>query len=762
MTKEKPPFPTKQQILDFLRDHPDAATKREIARAFHVSGDDRIPLKALLREMAAEGLFGAAGKPKARGRGESLPEVIVVEIRGLDENGEPVLVPAPWEEEEPPPRIILVDDDHKVPAAGIGDRILVRLARRARYYIARPIRLLPRTAARIVGVFERGGGAPGSKAVGWIRPADKKDRQTYEVGPLHTMDAETGELVVAEPLPGGKYGPRPAKIVERLGRFGEPRSVSLVAIASLGIPVEFPAPAIAEAEKAKPVGLGKRTDLRGVPLVTIDGSDARDFDDAVFAEPDESPENKGGWHLLVAIADVAYYVRPGSALDKSAFERGNSVYFPDRVVPMLPEQLSNDLCSLRPREDRACMAVHIWIDASGQKIAHRFVRGLMRSAARLTYEQVQAAQDGHPDDDTGPLVEPVIAPLYGAFRSLLAARDKRGTLDLDIPERLVKVDRETGTVLSISPRPRLDSHRLIEEFMILANVCAAETLEASKQPCMYRVHDEPSEEKLSGLKEFLATLGLSFAKGQVMQPRSFMQLLRKVHGTPHETMVNQVVLRSQAQAAYSPDNLGHFGLALRRYAHFTSPIRRYADLLVHRGLIKGLQLGSDGLPPDQDVARFAEIGEHISATERRAAQAERDATDRYVAAYMANHRDAEFAGTISGVTNFGLFVTLKETGADGLIHVRSLPQDYYIHDETGHRLVGERTGWEFRLGQPVDVAVREADIVTGGLTFELLTDRMPKPVRDARRLPKGAMRGKRPMRGKVPRPGSGGKARRKT
>jgi ribonuclease R len=508
--------------------------------------------------------------------------------------------------------------------------------------------------------------------------------------------------------------------------MASPRTISLIAIHENDIPTAFPAEAVAQAEAAKPVKLGTRTDLRKIPLVTIDGSDARDFDDAVWAEPDPDPENRGGWHILVAIADVSWYVRPGDALDRSAYERGNSVYFPDRVVPMLPEALSNELCSLKPKVDRACLAVHMWLDASGTKRRHQFVRGLMRSAARLTYEQVQAARDGNGDETTRKLADTVIAPLYGAYRALDKARRKRGTLDLDLPERRVVLG-DDGHIERIERRQRLDSHKLIEEFMISANVAAAETLERLRQLCMYRVHDAPDPAKLEALREFLDGLedeGLRLAKGQVVKPRHFNQLLERAVGTPYAPLINELVLRSQAQAAYSPANLGHFGLALRRYAHFTSPIRRYADLLVHRALVAGHnaageEFGEGGLPETEREA-FAEGGTHISQTERRAAAAERSALDRYTAAFISARVGASFHGRINGVTRFGLFVTLDDSGADGLVPIGSLPNDFYIHEEKQHRLIGRRWGRTYRLGDAVTVRLAEANPVTGGLILSVL------------------------------------------
>jgi ribonuclease R len=548
------------------------------------------------------------------------------------------------------------------------------------------------TAGRILGVYQNGR----------IIPTDRRAKGEWLVPPGSEGGASEGEIVLAEPLPHHRLGLKPARIIERLGAMGDARSVSLIAIHTHDIPQEFPAAALEEAERARATPLGHRTDLRDIPLVTIDGEDARDFDDAVFAEPDGE-----GFRLIVAIADVAHYVRPGSPLDHAARARGNSVYFPDRVVPMLPEALSNGWCSLRPNEDRGCLFVEIRIDARGRKTAHRFGRGLMRSAARLTYERVQQEHVSHHH-------------LYAAFRALSAARLARGTLDLDLPERRVVLDRD-GRVASVAPRPRLDSHRLIEEFMILANVAAAEELERLHQPTMYRNHAPPSEEKLASLRDFLHGFGISLPPGDQVHPRDLDRVLRRVAGTPDAPLVNEVMLRSQSQAEYSPDNIGHFGLALPRYAHFTSPIRRYADLLVHRAMIRGLQLGDGALAKDE-AERFPDTALHITATERRAQLAERDAIDRYLAAHMADKVGANFAARISGVTRFGLFVTVAESGASGLVPVRSLPDDYWRYDEREQTLTGQRTRLAFRLAQEVDVRLAEASPVTGGLIFHILHD----------------------------------------
>jgi ribonuclease R len=761
-------LPSRDEILAFIAGSATPVGKREIARAFKVAPADRVALKGLIKEIERSGTVERGAKRRLAPV-ETLPSVGVIEIIAIDIDGEVTARPVAWRDAAPPPRIVV--RENRLGADAVGDRILAKLERAEDgTYEAQAIRRLQGETDRVLGVYRQ------LENAGRIEPTDKRARTEYHVATADTNGAIAGELVLAEIVSTDRSGasrgmglPR-ARIVERLGDTANPRTISLIAIHSLDIPTEFPAAAIAQAEAAQPVELGKRTDLRQVPLVTIDGSDARDFDDAVWAEADPDPENPGGWHILVAIADVSWYVRPGDALDRAAYERGNSVYFPDRVVPMLPEALSNELCSLKPAVPRACLAVEMWLDAKGKKIRHRFVRGLMRSAARLTYEQVQAARDGNPDDTTGPLVETVIAPLYGAFAALDQDRQARGTLDLDLPERRVTLGAD-GRVAAIEARQRLDSHRLIEEFMIAANVAAAETLERLKQPCMYRVHDSPDPAKLSALREFLEGLeteGLRLAKGQVVRPRHFNELLHHAAGTPFAPMINELVLRSQAQAVYSPANLGHFGLALGRYAHFTSPIRRYSDLLVHRALVAGHNaagedFGEGGLPPTEPKD-FAAAGEHISQTERRASAAERSAIDRYTAAYLADRVGASFRGRVNGVTRFGLFVTLEETGADGLLPMSSLPSDYYFHEEHQHRLVGRRWGRIYRLGDTLTVKLREANAVTGGLILELIEggSEIGEGLAAAGKIERRASPAQRPKkhRGATPRPAKAPRRRR--
>ena len=738
------PRPTKEQIVAFIDESPAPVGKREIARAFRLTAGDRVWLKGILKELANEGQVERGRKRRVAKPG-SLPEVAVIQVDRIDIDGEVICRPVK-ETSEKPPIIYLKPGAHSGSAPGEGDRLLARLNRIGdNVYDAQIIRMIGAGPARLIGVFE-----PTAEG-GIVRPTDRKHKSDYVVGKGDIGKARPGDLVSAEVLDTRGYGARRVKIIERLGRMGDASTISLVAIHQNGIPVEFPDEALKQAEAAKPVSLGTRTDLREFPLVTIDGADARDFDDAVWATPDDNPKNEGGWHLIVAIADVSWYVRPADPLDRAAQDRGNSCYFPDRVVPMLPEKLSNDLCSLRPHEDRACMAVHMWIDKNGKLKKHKFVRGLMRSAARLIYEQVQAARDGNPDDVTGPLLEPVIEPLYGAYEALLRGRAARGTLELEIPERQVILG-EDGHIERIVPRQRMDSHKLIEEFMILANVAAAEALEAKERPAMYRIHESPPLDKLEALRQALDGLGYKLAKGETIRPDHFTGILAKAAGTEKETLVSTLILRSQSQAKYSPENPGHFGLALRRYCHFTSPIRRYADLLVHRSLIAGYKLG-DGALSDEQAENFANIGEHISSTERRAVVAERDAMDRYTTAFLSERTGATFAAKVSGVTRFGLFVTLDETGADGLIPISTLADDYFIHDETHHALIGERTGTTFTLSDPVVVELVEADTVTGGMVFTIIEGgKEGRPVKRGRGGPRGPAKGRGGARG---RPGGG-------
>ncbi len=730
------PFPTREQLLDFIRENGAKTSKREIARAFRLDADQKLELKRVLKALEADGAI-------ARGRGNRLtqpgvlPSVAVLEIHGTDTDGETIARPANWDGGGVPPLIYLAPERRSRSAYAPGERVLARLRPlEGNAYEAKVIRKLLAAPPRTLGVFEIVAGQPR------ILPVDRRTRDELVVPADQSLDAQPGELVWAEVKSVRPLGLKHARVVERLGPTMGPKSITPITLHDHDIPVRFSEAALAQAEAAGPAPLAGREDLRDIPLVTIDGEDARDFDDAVWASSDDDPANPGGWHLIVAIADVAWYVRPGSPLDKQAFERGNSVYFPDKVVPMLPEPLSNGWCSLKPDEDRPCLAVHLKITGDGRLKSHHFVRGMMRSAARLTYAAVEAARKGHAEGIADAFAAAVIVPLYGAYELLAQARKSRGVLELEVPERRVLVG-DDGAVHGVVLRERYDSHKLIEEFMICANVAAAEALEGRRYPCMYRVHDQPTPEKLQALRDFLQTLDIRVARGNVLKPQDFNGILARVAGTPEARLVNEVVLRSQAQACYDPVNIGHFGLALRRYCHFTSPIRRYADLLVHRALIRACDLGEGGLPPD--TADFAQQAEHISATERRASAAERDAVDRFTAHFLAERVGATFTGRITGVTRFGVFVSLDESGADGLVPIATLPNDYYVHDEQAHRLVGQRSGLSFRLGDAVQVRLVQANPLTGGVILEILSG-LPSRT-GARRLPPPPAprrRGKRP------------------
>ena len=703
-------LPSATAILGFVGGSTEPLGAHEIARAFRVAPDDEPALRELLRTITRSGrLTRTSGKRFVVAA--PLPEVMPVERVATDDEGAPLVRPVSWAGEGDAPIYRLIGAN-AADALAIGERATARLVTRESGEVeAELLRQIEAPAGRVVGTLRR------RRDGAVLVPADRRDRSEYRISPADSLGATDGELVVAAELPSRRSDAKRARIVERLGSADAPHAISRLTIAAHGIPTEFPPAALAEAAQAGVVKAAGRVDLRGLGLVTIDGSDARDFDDAVWAERDSDPKNLGGWQIVVAIADVAHYVTPGSALDREAINRGNSVYFPDLVVPMLPEALSNGLCSLKPGEDRACLVAQLWIDTNGRKRHHHFERAIMRSAARLTYEEVQAARDGH---GTMPIAAERLDALYGAFAVLDKWRQARGALALDLVEYRVLLDKD-GRPSSMVPRPRLDSHKLIEEFMILANVAAAEELEARRLPCMYRVHDAPDPEKLAALRDFLNELGipgLALAKGQVIRPELFNRILERAAGTPSARVVNELVLRSQAQAVYSPNNIGHFGLALPRYAHFTSPIRRYADLIVHRALIASLEggrrrfgdIGSDDL---------AAIGQHISATERRAVAAEREALDRYRATLLANAIGTVFAGRITGVARFGLFVGLADSGADGLLPVSSLPGDYYAYEADRHRLVGRRTNRTFALGDPITVRLVEADGIGGRLIFGL-------------------------------------------
>ncbi len=683
-----------------------------------MSGGARIALKRLLAEMADDGTL-AGDKKRLREKGK-LPPVTTIEITGRDDDGDLIAKPTQWREEDGKRPLVRVSLSGRGSEndIGIGDRVLAKLTKLPRgggaAYEATPIKKLPREKRRLLGIFrasKRGGGT--------IEPIDRKELKSWNILPDDLGNASDGDLVRFELARHGRFATPRAKIVESLGNPDDQRQISLIAVHAHGIPEEFPESVLKECEHLTPPTMDGREDLRSLPLLTIDPIDARDHDDAVHAEPDINPKNEGGFIVTVAIADVAHYIRPGSKLDREAQLRGNSVYFPDRVVPMLPEKISNDLCSLREGEERACLAVRMVFDRHGEKRGHTFIRAMMRSAAKLSYQEAQAAIDGQPSDKCLPLMETALTPLWAAYKAVAEARDKRGPLDLDLPERRIVLD-EKGQVARVVTPERLAAHRLIEEFMIQANVAAAETLEEKKLPLVYRVHDAPSAEKLKGLRDFLETLDMKVPHAGALKPEAFNKVLDQAKDLPVPDLISEVILRSQSQAEYAPKNIGHFGLNLVRYAHFTSPIRRYADLIVHRALIRALNLGQDGLT-DDEISRLASVAKSISDTERRAMAAERETADRLIAAHLADRIGATFAARIAGVTRSGLFVRLRDTGADGYIPISSLGDDYYHHIEAAHALVGARTGAGYRLGDAVDVRLLEAIPSAGALRFEMLT-----------------------------------------
>lgn len=706
-------IPSKSEILSWISENPTKTAKRDIAKAFGIKGAARIDLKRVLRALEDEGKL--TKRRSSYRDAEELPPVAVLEVTGADADGDLFARPLEWKGQGAEPRILLMLRASD-PALGPGDRILGRMTvdqTDDHSHTARIIRRIGSSARRILGVFRAG--AEGGR----ILPIDKGADKQWVVAAGATGGARDGELVEAEQAgPKGRLGLPKARIVARLGDPGGPRAVSLIAIHQHGIPDHFSDDVLDEAARARPCALGQRRDLRNLALVTIDPADARDHDDACYVARDPDPKNSGGFIIWVAIADVAHYVRPGSALDHSARQRGNSTYFPDRVVPMLPDGLSGDLCSLHEGVDRPCLAVEMRITATGEKLDHRFHRGLMRSAASLTYEEVQAAADGQPSSRLAPMMDDVITPLYGAFAALMAARARRQPLDLDLPERQIVMDAE-GRVTAVAYKDRLDAHRMIEEFMVLANVAAAETLIAKRTPLLFRVHEEPSPEKLDALREVAQASGLVLAKGQVLKTAHLNRLLAGAAGGDQAELINMATLRAMTQAYYHPENFGHFGLALRAYAHFTSPIRRYADLIVHRALITAHGWGDDGLSQD-DCDRLAETAKLISDTERRSMAAERDTGDRYLAGFLADRVGTELSGRVSGIAKFGVFVKLDETGADAMIPIRTLGREYFHYDADSQTLMGADSGRVISIGQRATVKLAEADPVTGGLIVELL------------------------------------------
>ena len=741
-------IPTRDEILKFIADRPGETTKRDIAKAFNIKGADRIPLKRLLREMSAEGLLEGSGKSGMRGQGD-LPNVSVVQVTGRNKEG--YLVARARHEgkllDGPQDPIIEIDDSaprnrrHRPsPPVSPGDTALARLRRVDKdTYIARVIRKLGDAGGQIIGVVrERSDGL-------WLIPADRRERYDYQLE--KDTKAAHGDLLICEKLPGPRMGAKRAKLKENIGAADDPHAFSLISIAEQGLPTVFPDAVMAEAEAVTEADATGREDLTALPFITIDPADARDHDDAVFAEPD--PDNEGGYIVWVAIADVAAYVKPASEMDVEARKRGNSVYMPDRVVPMLPERLSNDLCSLRENETRPCMAVRMKIAANGQKTGHQFYRGLMRSVAKLSYAEAQHAFDGDCLPAFAHLNDTVLQPLWQAYQCMVGAREQRQPLRINRPERRIEMDGK-GKITRIYIPPSLEAHKLIEEMMVTANVCAAETLEKAKRPLIYRVHDTPPDDRVRALSDFLRSMNVKLSLGQTLLPKLFNGLMEQAADQPYAPTISEAVLRTQAQAVYTIENIGHFGLNLGRYAHFTSPIRRYADLTVHRALIAALKAGKDG-QTDAEAEALPDIAEAISQTERRAMLAERSAGERYLSAHMSRQIGESFSARISGVSRAGLFVTLDDSGADGLIPISQLGDERFYADESNMFMTGGTSGISFRIGESVEVELEEATPLKGGLLFSLVDGgtyggkqkRGPKKRGAFRRPPRHRPRGRR-------------------
>ncbi|MES2492109.1 MAG: VacB/RNase II family 3'-5' exoribonuclease [Pseudomonadota bacterium] len=705
--KHQPGLPTRQQVLDFIAGADVTAGKREIARAFGLKGQEKVQLKALLRDMADEGLID--GNRSGFHRMGGVPRVTVLRIVDVDE-GEAIAVPDVWQPDDgsAAPRLRVVEKG-RGSALAVGDRILSRTEETEEGWRAFPMKALTAGADQLLGVVEIDG-----TGKGWLAPVDKRVRHSVRIADMGA--AEAGNLVVAELA--GRSPHSGVRIVELLGDPLAPRAFSLIAIHKHGIPHVFPSGVLTEAELAARLPLSEqhREDLRHLPIVAIDPSDARDHDDALWAEPDGS----GGFRAVVAIADVSFYVRPGTELDREARKRGNSVYFPDRVVPMLPEVLSADVCSLRAGVERAAMVCHLAIDHAGNVTDFRFSRAMVRIAEVIAYEDAQARIDRGD-------AESHLRNLWDAWQKLDEARGRRDPLALELPERRVKLD-EAGRIAEIALRERLDAHRVVEDFMIAANVAAAKALESKVAPVVYRIHEPPSREKLVTLKDYLATFGRKLALGQVITPGLFNRMLKDVTDEAEKALVMEAVLRSQTQAYYGPRNAGHFGLSLGSYAHFTSPIRRYSDLLIHRALVDAFRLEqpvSDKRMPahsglsERDNADLARISDAISKTERRAMEAERETIDRYVAAWLSTRVGEVFSTRITGVQKFGIFATIIGLGGDGLVPVSTLGDERFSYDEKAQILKGEQSDTRYAIGQIMDLRLAEANPLTGALKFEL-------------------------------------------
>ncbi len=661
-----------------------------------------------------------------------------------------------------------------------GDRALVRVTGKnfRGKDEGRIIEVLQSNTQTLVGRYYNQDG------IGVVAPESKRITQDILIPPGNSIHAQDGDVVHVEILEQPQFRKAPiGKITEVIGEHMAPGMEIDIALRSYDIPHVWPDEVTDQAQclpnQVQKSDLKGRVDLRNKALVTIDGEDARDFDDAVYAEAKKA----GGWRLYVAIADVSHYVQPNAPLDIEARSRGTSVYFPEQVVPMLPEALSNGLCSLNPNVDRLAMVCEIEIDDKGKAESYRFYEAVIHSHARLTYNQV-AAMLLEPESDLGleamtdfDHVLPHLYTLYNLYQALRKTRKSRGAIDFETTETRIIFD-EHRKIEQIVPTERNDAHKLIEECMLLANVCTAKMMEELEIPALYRVHDSPSFEKLENLRSYLGELGLELGGGLKPTTKDYQRVMKQIEKRDDFNLIQTVLLRSMTQAVYQPQNIGHFGLAFDAYAHFTSPIRRYPDLLIHRAIRAVIHSGkrtslvrrtreTQKLPFEQnypyDLPAMLALGEHCSMCERRADEATWDVIAWLKCEYMQEHLGEEFEGTVSSVVPFGLFVQLNEIFVEGLVHVTSLNSDYYHYDEVAHRLIGERTRVMFSMGAEVRIKVAKVNLDERKIDFELLESRgLPKAPRNYKPDTKKSTKAKKPTTGKKPKPKSKKSVSRKT
>jgi len=680
-------LPEIEELTAYLAAAPSGVKLREIARAFGIPPQGRAALRKLLSKISFE----------ADSTASKAGTILLFSVCQIDDEGIAWAQSVSPDDADPLP--ISLSSSQRTPA--ISQRFIGRIMGEEAHHHVEVLRILGASAQTMFGRLI-------SSKSGWLFETAQKGASQL-ISAIDVPELSLEENCLVEVIADNSNGRvRRVKPVRNLGSIFHPDAFASLAIAEFDLPSKFSEEAIKQAETATLSKLKTAEDITHIPIVTIDGEDAKDFDDGVFA----TPLDDGNWRLIVAIADVSAYVPTDSALDNEARLRGNSVYLPGTVIPMLPEALSNGLCSLLPDQDRACLCVEMIINADGVKQSHRFFRAIIHSHARLTYHQVQHVIDGVLNEADLSVPAGTIYNLLGAYHCLRSARQKRGALELNIAEAKILFDAANKPV-AVESRFQQEANQLIEEFMILANISAAETLEQARKICMYRVHDRPDPQKLDTLYELTESMGIAFAKGQVVSPLVLNQLLARVKDSPAKMAINEAVLRCQARAVYDTSNIGHYGLGLSRYAHFTSPIRRYADLLVHRAIISQLESTTQNLLADQAT----DIAIHISQTEQRAAKAERRTVARFSALLSHKLEGSQAQVVITGIVGAGLFVRLEDGITEGFIHRKTLPDDYYDIADAGMSLIGKELGWHFTVGMQIEASILKVDIASGGVTL---------------------------------------------